>query len=99
MEEKPQKRFSLPPENEEYLKAQATSLVDFDLKNFGKLSEETEEFAKSVLSDAEYSSLLMRLQREYGIGVIPQKGENLFENSIFHRGENPRRTTFGKPKN
>ena len=60
------------PQNTEYLRQQASSLIEFDLKNFGEVAEETEQFAKTVFSDAEYSALVIRFSRGQRLGSIPK---------------------------
>lgn len=60
------------PQNTEYLRQQASSLIEFDLKNFGEVAEETEQFAKTIFSDAEYSALVIRFSRGQRLGTIPK---------------------------
>lgn len=68
----PDEKQGFSPQNTEYLRQQASSLIEFDLKNFGEVAEETEQFAKTVFSDAEYSALVIRFSRGQRLGSIPK---------------------------
>lgn len=94
----PDEQQGFSPQNTEYLRQQASSLIEFDLKNFGEVAEETEQFAKTVFSDAEYSALVMRFSRGQRLGSIPKfrmsDPKNQPSTSSVHAA--PR--TFGKPQ-
>ena len=68
----PDEQQGFSPQNTEYLRQQVSSLIEFDLKNFGEVAEETEQFAKTVFSDAEYSALVIRFSRGQRLGSIPK---------------------------
>ena len=89
-----QRGFS--PQNTEYLRQQASSLIEFDLKNFGEVAEETEQFAKTVFSDAEYSALVMRFSRGQRLGSIPKFRMSDPKNQPFASSAHTTSRTFGK---
>lgn len=86
------------PQNTEYLRQQASSLIEFDLKNFGEVAEETEQFAKTVFSDAEYSALVMRFSRGQRLGSIPKFRMSDPKNQPSTSSVYAAPRTFGKPQ-
>ena len=91
-----QRGFS--PQNTEYLRQQASSLIEFDLKNFGEVAEETEQFAKTVFSDAEYSALVMRFSRGQRLGSISKFRVSDPKNQPSASSAHKTPRTFGKPQ-
>ena len=89
-----QRGFS--PQNTEYLRQQASSLIEFDLKNFGEVAEETEQFAKTVFSDAEYSALVIRFSRGQRLGSIPKFRMSDPKNQPSASSAHTTPRTFGK---
>ena len=92
----PDEKQGFSPQNTEYLRQQASSLIEFDLKNFGEVAEETEQFAKTVFSDAEYSALVMRFSRGQRLGSIPKFRMSETKNQPSASSAHKTPKTFGK---
>lgn len=94
----PDEQLGFSPQNTEYLRQQASSLIEFDLKNFGEVAEETEQFAKTIFSDAEYSALVMRFSRGQRLGSIPKFRVSDPKNQSSASSVRAAPRTFGKPQ-
>lgn len=92
----PDEKQGFSPQNTEYLRQQASSLIEFDLKNFGEVAEETEQFAKTVFSDAEYSALVIRFSRGQRLGSIPKFRMSDPKNQPSASSAHTTPRTFGK---